>query len=599
MSDFNGTRKLLKTTTLKFILYYRYQSIKIMRYVAFATDYDGTLAKNGQVDQTTLAALKRLQESGRKLILVTGRQLEDLFQAFPEVNSCDCVVAENGAVLYFPETREERRLGDRPPEAFIQALQLQNVSPLSVGKVIVATWEPHETTVLEAIRDLGLELQVIFNKGAVMVLPPSVNKATGLSAALTQMGLSPHNTVAVGDAENDHAFLDLCEVSVAVANALPAVKERTDWVTQGSRGEGVTQLIENLIASDLAELAPALKRHDILLGTKEDGTEVQLQPYGSSILVAGTSGGGKSTLATGVLERLAEKSYQFCIIDPEGDYENFDGAVVLGNSHQAPSVTEVLDLLSQSHQNLVVNLLGVKLEERPSFLVGLLPSLLEMRARTGRPHWLVIDEAHHMLPASLHTASLTLPQALDSMMLITVHPDHVAVPALSLIDTIIAVGQSPDQTIAAFCEKLEYERPSHLPQKLEPGKVLAWFYRDQVEPFSFQIKPPQMERQRHMRNYAEGQLGEDKSFYFRGAEAKLNLRAENLISFTRLAEGIDEDTWMHHLQRQDYSNWFREAIKDEKLAEEAAQVETTLGLSATESRNRIKTAIERRYTLSA
>jgi HAD superfamily hydrolase (TIGR01484 family) len=86
-----------------------------------------------------------------------------------------------------------------------------------VGEVIVATFEPHEKTVLEVIRDLGLELQVIFNKGSVMVLPPGVNKASGLEAALREMGASPHNTVGVGDAENDHAFLRLCEVSVAVA----------------------------------------------------------------------------------------------------------------------------------------------------------------------------------------------------------------------------------------------------------------------------------------------------------------------------------------------------------------------------------------------
>lgn len=199
-----------------------------MRYLALATDYDGTLATHGQVDQTTLDALKRLRESGRNLVLVTGRHLDDLAQVFPQIDWFDCVVAENGALLYFPATCEKQLLGDRPPDVFIQALQAHNVEPLGVGQVIVSTWEPHEITVLEAIRDLGLELQVIFNKGAVMVLPSSINKATGLSAALTRMELSPHNLVAVGDAENDHAFLDLCECGVAVANALPMLKEQAD-----------------------------------------------------------------------------------------------------------------------------------------------------------------------------------------------------------------------------------------------------------------------------------------------------------------------------------------------------------------------------------
>lgn len=570
-----------------------------MRYFALATDYDGTLATDGQVDSATIEALKRLRESGRKLFLVTGRHLDDLSQVFSHMDWFDCVVAENGALLYFPATRETHLLGDRPPKVFIEALQARKIDPLGVGNVIVSTWEPHETVVLETIRDLGLELQVIFNKGAVMVLPSGINKASGLNAALTRLELSPHNVVAVGDAENDHAFLNACEFSVAVANALPSLKEKADWVTDNSRGAGVIELIDKLVSSDLEEFTGSLTRHHILLGTQEDNTEVPLQPYGASILLAGTSGGGKSTLATGVLERLAEQNYQFCIIDPEGDYDSFDGAVVLGDSHQPPNVSEVLDLLQQPDRNVVVNLLGVKLEERPSFFAGLLPSLLEMRARTGRPHWLVVDEAHHMLPASWNPASLTLPQTLNNLLLITVHPSHVAVPALSLVDTVIAVGQTPNKTISSFCKAIENAPPDRMPDRLESGEVLAWFRRSKEPPFRFQIKPPQMERRRHMRNYAEGSLGEDKSFYFRGPEAKLNLRAQNLITFIQLAEGVDDETWLYHLQQQDYSHWFGEDIKDETLAEEAAEVETTSNLSAAESRDRIKTIISNRYTLPA
>jgi hydroxymethylpyrimidine pyrophosphatase-like HAD family hydrolase len=221
-----------------------------MRYLVLATDYDGTLARDGRVDEETLAALDRLRHSGRKLILVTGRHLEDLLHVFPQINLCEWVVVENGALLYQPTTREVKPLGEPPPEEFVKALQERGVEPLAVGRVIVATWHPHENTVLEIIRDLGLEYQVIFNKGAVMVLPSGVNKASGLSAALSEMGLSSHNTVGVGDAENDHAFLDFCECGVAVANALPMLKERADFVTKGERGAGVVELIDKLIACD-------------------------------------------------------------------------------------------------------------------------------------------------------------------------------------------------------------------------------------------------------------------------------------------------------------------------------------------------------------
>ncbi|AFZ18186.1 HAD family hydrolase [Allocoleopsis franciscana] len=227
-----------------------------MHYLALATDYDGTLASDGRVNKETLAALDRLRDSGRKLILVTGRHLDDLLNVFPEINLCEWVVVENGALLYQPATREEKPLGAPPPEEFVKALQQRGVDPLTVGRVIVATWHPHENTVLDVIRDLGLEYQVIFNKGAVMVLPSGVNKASGLSAVLKELGLPPHNTVAIGDAENDQAFLDFCGCGVAVANALPMLKEHADFVTKGDRGAGVVELIDKLIASDLAELAP-------------------------------------------------------------------------------------------------------------------------------------------------------------------------------------------------------------------------------------------------------------------------------------------------------------------------------------------------------
>jgi HAD superfamily hydrolase (TIGR01484 family) len=223
-----------------------------MRYLALACDYDGTIAHHGRVSSTTVAALERLRASGRKPLLVTGRELGDLLSVFPRVDLFDRMVLENGALLYRPATKQERRLAEPPPPEFVRELARRGVAPVSVGRSIVATWHPHETTVLEVIRDLGLELQVIFNKGAVMVLPPGVTKATGLIVALDELGLSPRNVVGVGDAENDHAFLSVCEFSAAVANALPSVKERADLVTRGDHGTGVEQLIDELLACDLA-----------------------------------------------------------------------------------------------------------------------------------------------------------------------------------------------------------------------------------------------------------------------------------------------------------------------------------------------------------
>ena len=182
-----------------------------MRYHVLAADYDGTLAHHGRVSESTMAALRLLRESGRKLVLVTGRQLTDLLEIFPEgLELCDRVVAENGAVIYDPATKQTRALVEPPPPAFARKLSEAIGDSVQVGKVIVATWTPHEIAAVELINEMGLEMQVIFNKGAVMILPSGVNKATGLRAALKELGLSPRNTVGGGRRrERPRLHLDL------------------------------------------------------------------------------------------------------------------------------------------------------------------------------------------------------------------------------------------------------------------------------------------------------------------------------------------------------------------------------------------------------
>lgn len=226
-----------------------------MRYLALATDFDDTLADNGRIPPLALEALERLRATGRKLLMVTGRELRELLPLLEKPKLFDRIVAENGAVLYRPETGETVILGTPPTHDFLKALRKCGF-PMSEGKVIVATREPHHIAVLETIRQLGLELQVIFNKGAVMVLPSGVNKASGLKAALKELETSRHNVAGIGDAENDHAFLEKCGLSVAVANALPALKEKVHLVTRGERGLGVIELVERLLAEDTGPAVP-------------------------------------------------------------------------------------------------------------------------------------------------------------------------------------------------------------------------------------------------------------------------------------------------------------------------------------------------------
>lgn len=225
-----------------------------MLYHALASDYDGTLAHDGHVSEETIAAIRRLKASGRKFILVTGRELPELQTVFPQIELCDCVVVENGALLYWPGEQREEVLGEPPPEAFVHEMVRREVKPFSMGRCIFATWRPFETQVLDTIQQLGIGYQVIFNKRAVMVLPSGINKATGLAEALKRLEIAPCDVVSVGDAENDHAFLDFSGVAAAVENALPALKEKCDIVLSADHGKGVEELIGQIVDNDLKSI---------------------------------------------------------------------------------------------------------------------------------------------------------------------------------------------------------------------------------------------------------------------------------------------------------------------------------------------------------
>jgi len=565
-------------------------------FLALAADYDGTLAHHGRVDAATVAALERLKESGRKLVLVTGRVLPELQAIFPELPLFDRVVAENGALLYDPTTQREEPLAPPPEEAFVERLRERGVAPLATGRVIVATWEPHEQSVLEAIRDLGLELQIIFNKGAVMVLPAGVNKATGLVAALEELKLSPHNTIGVGDAENDHAFLAACGCAAAVANALPFLKEHANVVLSRDHGAGVVELVERMLDDDAA-LLPA-ERHSLPIGKRRDGTEVAIGPLGGGVLIAGSSGIGKSTLATALTERMVERGFQFCVFDPEGDYDELENAVALGDAGNPPQQDETLKLLERADTNVVVNTQNFQMLERPTFFAELLPQLASMRARCGRPHWLLIDEAHHLLPVARADAATALPESLPATIFITVHPEAVAPEALRSVQTVIALGPNASGVIAAFCEATGAERPA-IPEAPGEDEVLYWERATGAEAVPLEAYRPEQTHKRHTRKYAEGDLGEDRAFYFTGPDGALHLRAQNLMLFLQIAAGVDERTWEHHRRAGDYSEWFRDVIKDDELAAEAAEIERDRTLDAQASRERIAAAVSKRYTAPA
>jgi len=256
----------------------------------------------------------------------------------------------------------------------------------------------------------------------------------------------------------------------------------------------------------------------------------------------------------------------------------------------------VIDVVRDPSHNVVVNLLGVSASQRPECFARVLAALAEFRVRTGRPHWLVVDEAHHVVPAERQPAADPVAVPSRGVIYVTVHPGSVARPILGTLDTVLIVGDKPRDTLVELCRAAGHRVPSvRATERLPTGHALYWRVGE-PDTAVIQIEPPKHERRRHSRKYAEGNLGQARSFYFRGAEAKLNLRAHNLQMFVQLAEGVDDDTWQYHRRRGDYSQWFRDQVKDDQLARDAEAIERS-ELTASDSRTAIRAAVEQRYTL--
>lgn len=535
-----------------------------MRYFALAVDFDGTLAHDGRVRPETLAALQQLKATGRKLILVTGRRLTELESAFTELAIFDRVVAENGAVILNPTDHSVRALASSPPDVLIEHLRRANVA-FQTGHAIVALWEPHQAEAFSAIAELRLEYWVSFNKGAVMLLPAGHTKATGLEAALRDLGLSPLNAVAMGDAENDHSMLAACGLGVAVGNAVPALRLSADVSLDADHGAGVEEVAHALARDDLNGWDANSDRR-LSLGL-HDGESVWLPTAGPVVMLTGASGAGKSSYALGILNQLIAGGYQAVVVDPEGDYHDENpGVAVVGSVARSPAIDAIGSLIQEPRGSVVVCLLGIEGARRRTFFAQLLELIADRRETIGRPHWLLIDEAHHMLYASADLPATLQRYRLSSVVLATLHPEALAHTVLRQVTHVIALS-NPSPEIERIASTLGLPPP--ICRDDRHGLSLLWEVGELMMT-TLDVSPILVPHTRHARKYAECDLGTERSFYFRPTAGATSIRAANVLEFAELLCDIDEPTWRFHQERGDFARWLRECVNDEDLAKVAA-----------------------------
>jgi hypothetical protein len=349
-------------------------------------------------------------------------------------------------------------------------------------------------------------------------------------------------------------------------------------------------LMDRLIEDDLVALDGKLRRHYLELGTLKDGSPFTLSPYRSGLLVSGVSGAGKTTFTLTIVESMIRQGYQFCLVDPEGDYLQLPGAVVMGTETTLPPIEEIGNLLKDPAQNLVICTLSVPLADRPAFFARLLTVLLELRREYGHPHWLLLDEAHHLIPAPAGLAVDVLD--FNNFILISTSPHALSAATLSKVGMVLTIGENAAYPIEQFCQVLGLPVPAGIPA-LGDHEICVWDRDGSSAPYTVSYHLPQQLQQRHKKKYAQGDMGAN-SFIFTGRENQLHLVANNLMLFLHIAEGIDTDTWLFHLGRKDFSNWLRSSVHDEELARVAEEAEQTH--DATASKKKLLDAIGKKYT---
>ncbi len=574
-----------------------------MKFEVLALDYDGTIARDGALDPEVRAAVMAARERGIVAVLVTGRILSDITRAAGGLEFADAVVAENGAVIAFPNGHT-RLIGQPPPQAFLDQLR-QNRIEFVVGQCIVDTNAGSAPKILELIRKLELPLVLLFNHDRLMVLPQGISKGTGLRAALDALRLSPHNALGIGDAENDHDLLEACEVGVAVSWGSPTLQKKADEVLVGEGPRAVAEYLRRT-AQETRLPRDRNGRHRMTLGTADDGSPLTLAIQGRNILIVGEPQSGKSWATGLTCEQMILQGYSVCVIDAEGDYsslESLPGVVVLGRAEPLPDIPDVARALRHFDLSVVVDLSRAQYQEKVSYLQELLPMLIALRKTTGLPHRIIVDEAHYFLHQSNLKDLLDLD--LGAYTVVTYRPSDLAPDLLKSIEVTFAKRLTQPQEVQSLLAMVKNKNVepqwtatlralTNSEAVLLPGKEDA-----EGKLRRFKLFPRMTPHVRHKTKYFDLQLLPGGEFVFTDHGRAVGPSARSLKQFVFLLSSMPAAILGEHTRRGDFSRWIGDVFHDHRLASDVRKIEQKHCLGYLDDvREPIASLIQERYSFS-
>ena len=572
---------------------------------AIALDYDGTIAQRDVLDPAVRTAIADARTRGILVLLVTGRILDQLRHVVGDLHFVDGVVAENGALLHFPQNGHTSRLASPVSRPFVDELQRRGI-PCVVGQCLIDAAASEAPRLLDVIRALELPLVLLFNGGRVMTLPQGISKATGLQTALNTLRISARNTVAVGDAENDHEMLRLSELGVAVSWGSAALAAAADVTLVGSGPPAVADLIRTISKTGLLPI-PGRARRRLLLGYLEDGREFSLAVRGRNVLVAGDPKSGKSWVAGLLCEQLILHGYCLCVIDPEGDYgslEALPGVSVLGGEDPPPTPRDLLRALGYPDRSVVVDLSRLAHDDKIAYVRALLPALNQIRRRTGLPHRIILDEAHYFLHDDDATALIDLDR--EGYTVVTYRASKLPKILLAKTEVIIVTSESNPAEIEALCRccpTCAGIDPAHwsVLGRLRLGEAIALPITDEAggELRLFTMAARFTPHVRHRAKYVDVPVSHDKAFVFESNGGAPH-RARTLRQFVYELEGAPNGALDAYVRRCDFSRWIKEVYGDYPLAAQMRLIETRHRTSPrADDLSEIVGAIRARYDLTS
>ena len=421
-----------------------------MKLSVIALDYDGTIARDDTLDPDVREAIVEARARGIVVLLVTGRILDELRRVAGDLRFVDGVVAENGAVIHFPHSGQTSTLAPCVPEAYINELARTRIG-FRAGQCLVDASADDAPRLMEIIRALEQPLVLVFNRGRVMTKSEGVSKATGLHVMLNILRLSARNTLAIGDAENDHELLRVAEIGAAVEWGSASLRAAADVIIPGSGPTAVAQYVLKMTVDGWLPV-PSRPRRRLRLGCTDDGCEFALTERGLNVLIAGDRSSGKSWVAGLLCEQLILHGYSVCVIDPQGDYRSLEalpGVTLLGGDDDPPTTGELCRALCYPDRSAVLDLSRLPPDRKIAYGRTALPALNAMRRRMGLPHRIVVDDAHDFLQSDRMEDLLDL--GLNGYTIITHCVSRLPPALLAAAEVMIVTCESDPRETATLC----------------------------------------------------------------------------------------------------------------------------------------------------